>query len=74
MSDEARIARLRELARRVWPDLVQLRVREIGPDIALSVETPAFHRAMVSVPNYPRAFDALEAALLAMLRDGESSI
>jgi len=65
MTDDARIARLTLLARRVWPDT---RVIAWPEHIYVEDETPV-QRA--SVFGHPRALDALEAALLVLA--GESA-
>lgn len=72
MTDEARIARLTELARRVWPDAL---VSSEGlPDYAgvHIYDAAGQARGMrVSINNHPHALDALEAALLVLAGDDE---
>lgn len=68
MTDEARLARLTELARRVWPELERPHVwapTEVGtaiPGCALDDEGLEY----IHVHPHPRALDALEAALLVL--------
>jgi hypothetical protein len=73
MTDEARIERLTELARKVWPDFIRLRVRGApSPDertasrMELVVETKDFYRVVLAVDRRLRALEALEAALLVL--------
>lgn len=64
-SDDARIARLTELARKVWPDAAI--DFEEGHD--LEVWTPAegaWRCERIAMHAHPRALDALEAALLVL--------
>lgn len=64
MTDEARIARLTEIARRVWPDA------EIEADKRqVLVETSSEWGDAVTI-KHPRALDALEAALLVLADQG----
>jgi hypothetical protein len=66
MTDDACIARLTELARKVWPGVVQVRLRAFADEgMQLSVETAEWHRTVLSI-IHPRALDALEAALRAV--------
>ena len=64
MSDDARMQRLTELARKVWPDL--------GPVFFSGIGVDGFHSSdgdtilQVSDVGYARALDALEAALLVL--------
>ena len=73
MTDEARIARLTELARRVWTSRTNVRVvhdREYDAAIVLYDAASRDTRPLVSIPH-PRALDALEAALLVLAGDAK---
>lgn len=61
MTDEARIARLTELARRVWPDAAAAMV----DGVASVVEIPGYYECLY-IARHPCALDALEAALLVL--------
>lgn len=74
MTDEDRLARLTELARRVLPEQLGLEVVDGQPGdalpwCALAWDDSASETAplLVFECHHPRALDALEAALLAML-------
>lgn len=62
MNDDARIAKLTKLARRVWPD------RETGISTATGAEAvdQRTDDLLVDIGQHPRALDALEAALLVL--------
>ena len=60
MSDEARIERLTQLARRVWPNA---HVAQCGDAVVVDADyEPRFPLQV----HHPRALDALEAALLVL--------
>lgn len=68
MSDNDRIARLTELARRVWPDAsIPVDVTHTQTSARVEIDDP---RASGPIPLaflcHPRALDALEAALLVL--------
>ncbi len=69
VTDEARIARLTELARRVWPgDKLDIVVRGEAVRVMLGGEDtgmPMITTSLLTVVH-PRALDALEAALLVL--------
>ncbi len=72
MTDEARIARLTAMARRVWPDEVAERVTPIVHDPGHYAQLRGRRIGMlVAIHGHPRALDALEAALL-VLADPEA--
>lgn len=67
MTDEARLKRLTELARRVWPEA------EVGPDYGIGGKQRGYSvkASMAAYSDgltawHPRALDALEAALLVL--------
>lgn len=62
MSDDERIQRLTELARRVWPD--ELVIEIITDAEGVSVESDRC--ILCTVEQHERALDALEAALLVL--------
>ncbi len=63
MTDESRIARLTELARRAWPEGPTLMAG--GDSAFLFKGDDMIHVALVQ--EHPRALDALEAALLVLV-------
>lgn len=63
VTDEARIARLTELARRVWPDE---RSAEIRQPVGKAMCFGGSGYQLVGIGSHPRALDALEAALLVL--------
>jgi hypothetical protein len=69
VTDEARIARLTELARRVWPQFENLRVVATPIEALVLFDYGSEKRrdtsTLLHVPH-PRALDALEAALLVL--------
>jgi hypothetical protein len=72
MSDDERLLRLTELARRVWPDGKY--VRELGVYVAPNGQRARVvnHAAgfdLLDVKRHPRSLDALEAALLVLTGD-----
>lgn len=70
MTDEARIARLTELAQRVWPDLLDVRVYADATHASVTfVYSPTTRAKGLSIEGHPRALDALEAALLVLAGD-----
>ncbi len=71
MSEEERIARLTELARRVWPDVMHLRVVDNRQWRAAYVCRGEDTDPQLCIEDHPRALDALEAALLVLA--GEES-
>jgi uncharacterized protein YoaH (UPF0181 family) len=71
MTDEARIERLTELARRVWPMLINVRVVRdpIGHEAAVLHDVLGGGHSLspqVLRISHPRALEALEAALLVL--------
>lgn len=66
MSDDERIQRLTELARRVWPDQHPLELEAMPQWQSAAVRMEANGELLLLVENHPRAFDALEAALLVL--------
>ncbi len=65
MTDEARIKRLTELARRVWPDAAAAVVDGV-PSVH---EMTDYYGEYIHIARHPRALDALEAALLVLSGD-----
>lgn len=63
MSDDERIARLTQLARRVWPGQLGVRIEQ-SPDGGWRVLSDDW--LLLAVRARPRALDALEAALLVL--------
>jgi hypothetical protein len=71
MTDEARIERLTELARRVWPDVAEyLRVEF---DAAQAFVRCAGGTVLLDVVAAGQSLDALEAALLVLAGEGHIS-
>lgn len=67
MTDEARIARLTELARRVWPGEVADNIPAVQQEAGHWVEVYGRRvSVLMSVRSSSRALDALEAALLVL--------
>ena len=67
MSDEARIARLTELARKVWPEEnVQIGNPKGKAPAKSGVFVASSEWTLLGVGAHPRALDALEAALLVL--------
>lgn len=66
MTDEARLARLTELARRVWPDDREIAVEHYEKREVIVWGHDGESHARI---DHPRAFDALEAALLVLSGD-----
>lgn len=65
MSDDERIARCTELARRVWPEAsVEFSCRMWCVDAPNNAHDAVVE--MLAVHDHPRALDALEAALLVL--------
>jgi hypothetical protein len=67
MSDEERIAKLTELAKRVWWPDINLVVRQLCG--AWLVESETNGEELLSVVHGERGLDALEAALLALAKE-----
>lgn len=86
MTDQARIERLTELAQRVWPDIhvdvdtsatpCSTEGRRLGAWVQQYFPRPVgpveSGPVLLSVPEHPRALDALEAALLVLAGDDPS--
>ena len=72
MSDDERIARLIELARRVWPDAAKGGIaydadNNFKPgEVTLAAHQPEWTPLVTLYCNHPRALDALEKALLVL--------
>lgn len=64
MTDEARLKRLTELAREVWPKEASFDIRNSGNGKAYVFDGNGF--LCVGIGGHPRALDALEAALLVL--------
>jgi hypothetical protein len=68
MSDDERITRLAELARRVWPDKPRLAVKLHADSASATVQDGpkdgGWIDSLLLVEDHPRALDMLEAALL----------
>jgi hypothetical protein len=71
VTDEARLERLTELARRVWPDEAGMRI-EYDPDSrdGTNICVHDGYSYTLAELRHPRALDALEAALLVLAREG----
>ena len=69
MTDEARIAKLTELARRVWPDVHSVYEHD-GYIDAGAIAMQGGYRLHLRIGPHPRALDALEAALLVLAGEG----
>jgi hypothetical protein len=65
MTDDERIARLVELARRVWPELERSRVWT-SEGCCAELELDDEGLTYIHIHPHPRALDALEAALLVL--------
>ncbi len=62
VDDEARVKRLTELARRVWVDTS---VTCVDGDV-MACDAATYDGEYIRIARHPRAFDALEAALLVL--------
>lgn len=70
VTDDERIARLIELAQKVWPSAGEVGLSDLNPgEVILAKYLPEWTPLLTLQCDHPRALDALEAALLVLAGD-----